>query len=294
MRKYAQWILIFAATLLLVPRSWATVRVVDPDGTLYSVDVVPAPGSHSPGATVLRFSRISLNGTQQRGAVSPAQDNVIDRDPTLVQTSGASGPILIWSRTNGPFDQIAYSRYDGLGWTQPTFLTNSSRDHLRPQAGVDAAGTGYVVWVETGGGSGSVMLATFDPLTGNLISSPRDLFLELVRNSPPQWLSQDFLIPRSHGQPQSADPGILPDGTNDVPVIPPASNHHSDEPVSGTVTLSPTCTKVVAAISRNRSLWIGVLQNGVVLDYYRSVVPLIAPDNYIPLLLQSLSNQHCR
>jgi hypothetical protein len=60
------------------------------------------------------------------------------------------------------------------------------------------------------------------------------------------------------------------------------------------VTLSPICTKVVAAISQNRALWIGVLQNGVVLNYYRSVVPVGAPDNYISLLLESLLNQNCQ
>jgi len=293
MRKYARWILISAAALLLVPRTWATVRVVDPDGTLYTVDVVPASGGHTSKATALRFSRISLNGALLGGIITPTQDSAADRDPTLVQAAGTPGPILIWSRANGPFEQIAYSRYDGLGWTQPSFLTNSPRDHVRPQAGVDASGTGYVLWVETGGGT-SVMLATFDPLTGNLISSPRDFFMELVRHSPPQWLSQELLLPRTHGRPQADDPYILPDGGNDAPIVPPASTHHSDEPVEGSVTLSPTCTKVVAAISRNRGLWIGVLQNGVVLNYYRSVIPAGAPDNYVSLLLQSLLNQHCQ
>ena len=90
------------------------------------------------------------------------------------------------------------------------------------------------------------------------------------------------------------DPGILPEGGNDAPVVPPANTQKLNEPVNGTVTLSPTCTKAVAAISRNRALWIGVLQNGVILNYYRSVVPAGAPDNYVPLLLQSLLNQHCQ
>jgi len=293
MRKYAQWMLISAAALLFVSQSWATVQVVDADGTLYSVDVVPAPGGHSPSATALRYSKISLGGAQAGGVISPTQDSASDRDPFLMQVSGAPGPVLIWSRNSGAFDQIAYSRHDGLGWTRPTYLTNSPRDHSRPQAGVDASGTGYVLWVETGG-SASVMLATFDPLTGNLLSSPRDFFMELVRHSPPQWLSQDLLLPRDHGRPQESDLNIQPDGGNDAPVVPPASNPKLGEPVGGTVTLSPTCTKAVAAISRNRALWIGVLQNGVVLNYYRSVIPEGAPDNYVSLLLQSLLNQHCQ
>jgi hypothetical protein len=290
MRKYAQFILTLAAGLLLVSQSWAASEVVSPDGTLYSVKVVQAPGSLSPNATALRVSR-PLNGTEVGGFISPTEDSAADRDPTLLPASGTSGPILIWSRSHGPFDQLAYSRFDGVGWTYPTFLTNTPRDHRRPQAGVDASGTGYLVWVETGANA-SVMLATFDPLTGNLISSPRDFFLELVRHSPPQWLSQDVLLPRSHGRPQAEEPGIVPDGVDEVPVVPPG--HKLGEPVDGTVTLSPVCTKVVAAISRSRALWIGVLQNGVVLNYYRSVVPVGAPDNYISLLLESLLNQNCQ
>jgi hypothetical protein len=290
MRKYAQWILTLAAGLLLVSQSWAAGKVVNSDGTLFSVEVVQAPGSFSPNATALRYSR-SLNGTEVGGFISPTEDSAADRDPTLLPAFGTRGPILIWSRSNGPFDQLAYSRFDGVGWTHPTFLTNTPRDHRRPQAGVDASGTGYLVWVETGG-SGSVMLATFDPLTGNLISSPRDFFLELVRQSPPQWLSQDVVLPRSHGRPQTDGSGFATDGVDEVPVVPPG--HKLGEPVDGTVTLSPICTKVVAAISQNRALWIGVLQNGVVLNYYRSVVPVGAPDNYISLLLESLLNQNCQ
>ena len=289
MRKYAHWILTLAAGLLLVSQSWAASEVVSPDGTLYSVKVVQAPGSLSANATALRYSR-SLNGIEVGGIISPTADSAADRDPTLLPASGTHGPILIWSRSHGPFDQLAYSRFDGAGWTHPTFLTNTPRNHVRPQAGVDASGTGYLVWVETGGNA-SVMLATFDPLTGNLISSPRDFFLELVRHSPPQWLSQDVLLPRSHGR-KTDEPGILPDGADEIPVVPPGKK--LGEPVDGTVTLSPICTKAVAAISRNRALWIGVLQNGVVLNYYRSVVPEGAPDNYISLLLESLLNQNCQ
>jgi hypothetical protein len=290
MSKYARWILISAAALLVVSQSWAIVRIVEPDGTLYSVDVVPSSGGRTPNDTALTYSRTSPNGSQLHGMISPTEDIAADRDPILVQASGASGPILIWSRSNGGFNQIAYSRFEGLGWTKPTYLSDSPRDHVRPQAGVDASGTGYVLWVETGSG-GSVLLATFDPLTGNLTSSPRDFFAELVRHSPPEWLSQDFLFPRFHGQPQTGDPSILLEGGGDAPAIPPK---HSDEPVDGTVTLGATCTKAVAAITRNRALWIGVLQNGVVLNYYRSVVPEGAPDNYVSLLLQSLLSQHCQ
>jgi hypothetical protein len=165
-------------------------------------------------------------------------------------------------------------------------------DHRFPQGGIDAWGTGYVIWVEMDG-SGSVMLATFDPLTGNLLSSPRDLFRELVRHSPPQWLASHSSA--SHPvQTRSglANPDIFPDGGTDSPVVPPA--HSDGTPVGGTVVLSPACNKIVAAVERNRGLWIGVLQNGVVLEYYRATIPMDAPADYTSQLLSGLLERHCR
>jgi hypothetical protein len=281
--------------LMLCPHAWAkNVKVVAPNGTLYSVDVVASTeGSNSKG-TALAYSRITLDGSHWEGVIHPTQDAANDRDPVLLLGPEASGPFLIWSRKNGRFDQLAFSRFEDGAWSQPTYLTDSPAQHLRPSAGVDAFGTGYLIWIEPTGG-GRVMFATFDPGTGNLLSSPRDFFLELVRHSPAQWLAQDLLNPRVHGNPRIDDPGILPDGGAEVPVVPPAnSNPHVDEPVNGSVTLTPTCSKAVGAIVRNRALWIGVMQNGVVLEYYRSVVPVGAPEDYVSLLLQSILNQSCQ
>src|SRR5437867_2114831 len=172
MRKLVRWILISAVPLLLVPCCLAQVLLVDAEGTSYTVQVVPAAGGHSPDATALSFDRVPLSGAPTSGVIDPTQDAAADRDPILVLAPGSAGPVLIWSRRSGHFDQIAYSRYDGHGWTEAAYFASAPRHQLRPRAGVDASGTGYVVLVETGG-SGSVMMATFDPLTGNLISSPQ-------------------------------------------------------------------------------------------------------------------------
>jgi hypothetical protein len=291
MRKLARWILLSAATLLLAPASQAAVQLVDADGTLYSVELVATTGNSSPEATALAFTRIAASGERTSGLIDPAQGPTLDQDPTLTRGPGLSGPMVIWSRKNGRFQQIAYSRFAGDHWTASQFLTYSPVDHRHPQVGVDAFGTAYVVWIETGGG-GTVMLATFDPLTGNLLSSPRDLFRELVRHSPPHWLSPQANVRGTHAdEPRSTDPDVSPEGGIDTPIVPPAPK--SDAPVSGTVTLTPACTKVVAAVERNRALWIGILQNGTVLEYYRSVVPEGAPGNYTSLLLQGLWEQHC-
>jgi len=293
MRRNFCWILIGLVALLCTSRTWATtVSVVDSNGTIYSVDVVPSSEGSSRG-TALAYSRIAPDGSHAEGIIHPTQDAADDRDPVLL-VGDASGPLLIWTRKNGRFEQIALARYQGGSWTQPVYLTDSPAPHLRPQAGIDASGTGYLVWVEPTGG-GKVMFATFDPATGNLLSSPRDFFLELVRHSPAQWLYQELPDPRTHGNRRTDDGGVQPDAANDVPAIPPAgSAPHVDQPVNGSLTLSPTCTKAVGAIVRNRALWIGVLQNGVVLEYYRSVIPAGAPENYVSMLLQSLLDQNCQ
>ena len=292
MRTYARWMMVLTAAVFLAPASQAAVQVVDSEGALYSVEVVPAMAGSSPDATALAFTRIAANGTRTSGIIDAAPGVTSDKDPALVRGPGRSGPILIWSRKNGRFQQLAFSRYQEGHWTASQSLTNTPVDNRHPQVGIDASGTGYVIWVEAGG-SGTVMLATFDPLTGNLLSSPRDLFRELVRHPPPQWLSPEANLPGVRAKHNVTDSDIFMDGTNDTPVIPPANNNKVDSPVSGTVTLTPACTKVVAAVERNRALWIGILQNGVVLDYYRSVIPEGAPENYTPQLLQGLWEQHC-
>jgi hypothetical protein len=290
MKKLSLSVLLTLLVLLLTPSSWAGAQLVDTDGTFYSVDVVPAPDGPA-GSTVLAFTRVAPNGARTLGLVDSTATATSDRDPALVRLIGSEGPSLLWSKKNGPFEQIAFSHFDGYRWGDPQFLTSTPGDHRFPQAGIDAWGTGYVIWVEMGG-EGSVMLATFDPLTGNLLFSPQDLFRELVRHSPPQWLAAHTGTHPPQIRPGMTNPDIFPDGGSDAPIVPPAPKDSS--PVSGTVTLSPACNKVVAAVERNRLLWIGVLQNGVVLDYYRAAIPAGAPGNYTSLLLQGLLERHCR
>ncbi|PYQ14840.1 MAG: hypothetical protein DMH00_00675 [Acidobacteria bacterium] len=295
MRTYARWILVSAAALLFVPLSWATVQVVDADGTIYTVEVASAAAGAAPAATQLTFTRNSPDGAQTHGVIRPAPSGGGDRDPVLLLVPGSSGPALIWSRQEGSFDRIAYSRYSGGTWSEVRYFTNTPHHNLYPQAGVDAGGTGYVVWVQAEG-SGAVMLATFDPLTGDLIASPRDLFRELVRHAPPQWLTPDLAVPSGLGLPQSGQIVVSLDGGNDTPAVPPANAYtgHLDLPVGGVVALTPVCSQAVAAVVRGKALWIGVFQNGVVREYYRSVVPAGAPENYVNLLLQSLLTRHCQ
>jgi hypothetical protein len=298
MKRLTQTLLITAALFLIVPSAWAAVQVVDSDGTFYSATVEPSPlrSGGQTDATQIVVLKISPTGEQMHWVIDPTQDVLPDKDPDLLLVPGGSGPTLLWSRRNGRFDQVAFSRLEGEQWSPVRYLTNAPRHNLKPQAGVDSNGTGYVVWVVQDGG-GSVSYATFDPSLGNLLSSPRDLRLELVRHSSPEWLMPEGDRHRP-GPKDIVDPVPLPDGGSEVPIAPPSAtpadpNPHS-EAIGGTVTLNPGCSKAVAAVVKNRALWIGVFQNGSVLNYYRSRIPQGAPDGYLGLFLQTMLSQHCQ
>jgi hypothetical protein len=297
MKKKAPWILPLLAALFLVPPAWAKSQVVGLDGTVHSVEVAQIQGEAQPGSTALSFSVLRPNGTAQSGVVSSTEDLRADRDPSLELAPGGDGPFLVWTRHDGLSDQIAYSRYRGNAWDEPRYLTSDAKDHVNPQVGVDGNGMAYVVWVEPAGG-GSVMFATFDPHTGDLFSSPRDLFRELVRHSPAVWLTPERGPIMLGGRPTDIGPVPAPEGGNDTPAIPPCSNTNTTnckkDSLSGGVFLGPSCTKAAAAVVRTRGIWIGVLENGEVLAYYRSVIPAGAPEGYVELLLQTLLSQHCQ
>lgn len=286
MRKLAVWI--FAGFAALWPASaGATVQVVDVDGTRYAVSVVPVDGMSASGGTALLSTIQRTNGTTEMTPIPPTRDVRHDQDPQLLLAPGAGGPVLIWSRSDGYYSQIAYSRFSGGSWSDFNLMTSGPRDHIRPRTGVDSAGRGYLVWVEPAA-AGSVYYATFDPATGNLMMSPRDLMRELVRASPPEWLTPDR-APRRVGSPTV--PGPAPEGGNDAPAVPPTTKH--SQPPDGELSLTPSCSKAMAAVVNQQAMAIGLLEGGIVLRYYRSVIPVGAPIEYVPLFLQSLLNQNC-
>ena len=294
--KKARWIMPLMAALFLVPCAWAANQVVGVDGTVYSVSVVEA--GCEPGATALAYSVLHPDGSLEEGLIPPTEDLYADREPGLVLPPGGNGPFLIWTRNDGGSDQVAHSRYTGTGWTGMEYLTSGARDHVHPQAGVSSHGTATILWLEPAG-TGSIVFATFDPLTGGLLSSPRNLLQELVRHAPPEWLGPRRGARPVGGAPSERDPGFSTEGGNDTPAIPPCSSSGSNckkdslEP-SGGVVLDPACPLAVAAVVKNRSLSIGVLENGEVVKYYRSVIPTGAPEGYVGMLLRSLLDQHCQ
>ena len=298
MMKKVRWIPPLLAALFFVPWAWAASQVVGVDGSVYSVGVVEMEAGAPAGAAALAYSVLRPGGRVETGFVPPTEDLLADREPSLVLPPGEEGPFLIWTRSDGAHDQVAYSRYTGTLWTEMQYLTSGARDHLHPQVGVDSHGTAYIVWVEPAGG-GSVVIATFDPGTGILVSGPRDLLREL-RRSPPEWLSQERGPGTAGGRLSDFDTEPVPEGGNDVPAIPPGSESNSNSKAdslscpSGRVALGSSCSLAVATAVKGRALHIGVLENGVVLKYYRSVIPAGAPEGYVAMLQQGLLEMHCR
>ena len=281
--RSARMIFLLLAALFLVPWAGAATQVVNARGALVTVAVVRTV--RGAGPTALTYSVLQPDGTLTSGWVGKTRDRLADREPSLVLGPGLDQPALVWSRHDGQYNQVAFSRFDGKSWTETRYLTTGGVDHLHPQAGVDGSGTGYAIWMEPIGG-GRLMMAVFDPSTGTLYSSPRDILLELARHSPPEWLRPEQT---SLGD---GDEGGSGGGGNDGPAV-PADGHKLSQP-AGNLTLNSGCTRVAVAVAKRRSLFIGILEGGVVLKYYRSMVPVGAPDNYASLLLESLLNQNCR
>src|SRR5713101_2122973 len=101
MRTKIRCLVILLTAVLIVPCAWAAAKVVDIDGTVYTVRVVRLTGAASPCATALSYSVLRTSGPTEAGFVSPTQDAWADRDPRLVLTPKNRGPFLIWSRSDG-------------------------------------------------------------------------------------------------------------------------------------------------------------------------------------------------
>jgi hypothetical protein len=295
--KKIPWILPLLAALFLVPGSWAASRVVDADGTVYSVTVTASPGGTAPpGATALSYSILRPDGKGENGTIFPTEDSLPDNDPSLVLLPGAAGPFLIWTRGDGFADQIAFSRWEGNGWSQLSYLTSGPRNHGNAQAAVDSHGMATIVWMEQSE-TGLVAFGILDPAAGTLVSAPRDLQRALTPATAPATPGIRR-APRIIGSgAMDGTIGISPEGGNDTPAIPPCNTNVCKTDASvpiGSVTGSPGCSKAAAAVSRNRALWFGVVEGGVVLNRFQSTIPANAPDGYVSMLLQSLLDEHCR
>src|SRR5437867_4656409 len=103
MRTKVRCLVILLTAVLIVPCAWAAAKVVDVDGTVYTVAVERLTGAASPCATALYYSILRTTGSTEAGFIPPTQDAWADRAPRLVLTPMNRGPILVWSRNDGSY-----------------------------------------------------------------------------------------------------------------------------------------------------------------------------------------------
>jgi hypothetical protein len=72
-------------------------------------------------------------------------------------------PHVVWAWRRGAQHDIAYSRWDGSGWTAPSFLTGGLADEIDPRVFVDANAV-HVVWWEP---ASKAIRLTLRPRTGS-------------------------------------------------------------------------------------------------------------------------------
>ena len=297
MKKMARCILPMLAALFLVPSGWATERVVDLDGTIYSVDVVPVRGRPTSRATALSYSILRPGGTVEAGTIPSTRDSSGDREPNLVLSPGIGGPFLVWTRNDGFHDQIAYSHFERNAWSQPRYLTSGARDHTSPRVGVDRHGTATLVWIEPAG-QGEVMVGIFDPANGNLLSTPKNVISELARSSAPERLGGNPTPQTINRTPVGYGNWPLPNGGNDTPAIPPCTPIHglncrNFSGPNGSVAVGPSCDQAAVGVVNNDVLSIGLLDGGVVVKHYQASIPAGAPPEYVSMLLRRILDEHC-
>jgi hypothetical protein len=298
MMKKARWILPFAAALFVVSFAGAAELVVDARGTIYTVEVVQALGETSPDATALSFTILRPARPVITGTIPSTEDSGSDREPQLVLSPAVKGPFLVWTRNDGLYDQIVYSRLEGSGWGPPRYLTFGARDHVRPQVGVDGHGTATLAWVEPSG-AGAVMFGIFDPSTGNLLAAPKNLLREMNRKLSPERLRAEQDSRTMGGRYSITGAWPLPTGGNDTPAIPPChlggaiNCRNFSWPNSG-VAADPTCGQTAVGVVWDNILSIGVLDGGVLVKHYRTMVPAGAPPEYAATQLRSILRERCR
>jgi hypothetical protein len=88
----------------------------DPIGSAWAAD--------HPGGT----GRVSLNAD---GAANG------DGDPSLVATQPSGSPVAAWARSTPEGYDIVVSRFDGIAWTTPQVVADSSADELDPYLALD-------------------------------------------------------------------------------------------------------------------------------------------------------------
>ena len=141
-----RWLLFIAMALVLLLAPSASLRAefVCTPGTIGFIvmgitegpDPVLGPGFWDPV------------GPEDSGALNPDGDLRADGRPDTVLELATNTPSVVWSYNTGTDYDVAFSRWNGEGWTVKEFLTDSTNDELDPRISVNATGDVFIVWWE--------------------------------------------------------------------------------------------------------------------------------------------------
>jgi hypothetical protein len=147
----------------------------------------------------INYSVTDASGTRP-GVVPPTADAARDSAPFL-STDVTGSIVLVWSRLDGPYQKIAYTRFSGGAWTNFHYLTFGPGDDDEPRIGTGM--TGSFLFFHTR--PDKYQYVPLDLVAGRLFAPPRSVELGSAR--------RDISASRQRGS--AATEG----GTVDIPVV---------------------------------------------------------------------------
>ena len=155
------------------------------DGSLVSVweERGRAPRGSSGGNSSIVFSVTDASGTRT-GTVPPTGDPGRDSAPFLAP-DGNGSLVLLWSRFDGVYRKIAFSRFTDGAWTGFRFVTFGPGDDDLPLFGAGRDGS-YLFYVVQ---PNRFYHAPIDLATGLLIGAPRGIDVAALARQKPRLVS---------------------------------------------------------------------------------------------------------
>jgi len=147
----------------------------------------------------INYSVTDASGTRL-GVVPPTADAARDSAPFL-STDVTGSIVLVWSRLDGPYQKIAYTRFSGGAWTNFHYLTFGPGDDDQPRIGTGMTGSFLFYLTRTD----NYQYVPLDLVAGRLFAAPRSIDLGSARG--------DIAAPRQTGS--AATQG----GTVDIPIV---------------------------------------------------------------------------
>jgi hypothetical protein len=157
---------------------------------LMRVDEVGKRANAAP--TGLRWTTIGTKGEKLGGMIPGTEGAGFDAYPWLFNDPESGMPALVWSHHNGVDYDLALTRFDGEGWSDPLTLVSTEMDEIQPRA-YAAPGEGFhLVWNGPGKRRG-FHYGLFRLDTGIAIVGPENVIPVVGPRDNPQWTPEGGL-----------------------------------------------------------------------------------------------------